>query len=360
MSDRGARGGRHHAGADAARAGVDPGRRGVRPVRPQLRFRPRRVARGSRRPTSRAHRRRAPVVPAALAGHGLSPSRRSAARRGGAADAGRTLGAWRAGPARHAVRDAALAEGAKRRAEGTGGVTRTSRSRRSTRRAAPTSTTAPRAPSRPRRRPCRSAWPRSAPALRPSSPGSPRRIRCGPTAGAIAAPCPDPHEIPAELDASATPQARADRAYQIATASFYAGAVGRRGDALPRHRRGSHVAVAAVGRVPRRPRVPAQGHDRRRRRRARSGGAGRRRGRVREGRRGSGVAAARVGGRPRAVHRSAAASGRAAPRGGREAARARRRRVVQRRSRRISLPVPAQRAGRGRAAAPADVAPPIR
>ena len=30
-------------------------------------------------------------------------------------------------------------------------------------------------------------------------------------------------QIPAELDASATPQARADRAYQIATASFYAG-----------------------------------------------------------------------------------------------------------------------------------------
>ena len=40
--------------------------------------------------------------------------------------------------------------------------------------------------------------------------------------------------------------------------------VGRRGDALPRHRRRSNVAVAAVGRVPRRARVPAQGHDRRR------------------------------------------------------------------------------------------------
>ena len=57
----------------------------------------------------------------------------------------------------------------------------------------------------------------------PSSPGSPPRIRCGPNCGRDRGSVPRSHRIPAELDASATPQARADRAYQIATASFYAG-----------------------------------------------------------------------------------------------------------------------------------------
>ena len=115
-------------------------------------------------------------------------------------------------------------------------------------------------------------------------------------------------QIPAELDASATPQARADRAYQIAAATFYAG---QWDAAVTRFR-----AIAADRTSPWQPwgdylagrALPAQGHDRRRRRRARSGGAVRRRGRVREGRRGSGVAAARVRGRPRPVHRPAAAS----------------------------------------------------
>ena len=126
--------------------------------------------------------------------------------------------------------------------------------------AAPTSTTAPKAPSRPRRRPCRSASPRwrrharrrrlgrragsGVGQLRPRSqvrgahPGRARRR--GDAAGARRSRLPDRDGVVLRRP------------------------VGRRGDSLPRHRRGSDLAVAAVGRVPRRARVPAQGHDRRR------------------------------------------------------------------------------------------------
>ena len=213
------------------------------------------------------------------------------------------------GAARHAVRDAALAEGAQRRAEGAGGVPAHPARRVRPGRAAPTSTTAPRAPSRPRRRRCRSA----SAALGAADAGRLAWVaaqdqvwaNCGRDRG-VRSP-----QIPAELDASATPQARADRAYQIATASFYAG---QWDAAVTRFR-----AIAADRTSPWQPWGEYLA-GRAFLRKGTIGGAGgasirrpgRRCGRVRAGRRGSGVAAAHVGGRPRAVHRPAAAPRRAA------------------------------------------------
>jgi hypothetical protein len=84
------------------------------------------------------------------------------------------------------------------------------------------------------------------PRRRPSPPGSPRRTRCGPNCGrdrdSSAA-------HPRRARPSAAPQERAPtRAYQIATASFYAGQWDAARDALPRpsppiaRRRGSRGA----------------------------------------------------------------------------------------------------------------------
>ena len=311
MPDRAARGGRYHAGSDAAWAGVDPGRRGVRPFALNLlsSASPRRGSAGVRRGRDR---RRAPVVPAALAGHGLSLSRRSAARRSRAAGAGRAREPGvRFPPGTLLGRSAA--EGAQRRAERTGGGTRTSargvrpRERRLLRHCSEGA-------SRPRRRRCRSASPRWC-----RTPPSMLVRRAGSGVGQLRPRSRRPYR---RSPPSSTPPRRRRRAPTAPTSRDrvvlrrpWNAAVAPSAPSPPiARRRGSRGASTSRPRVLRKGTIGGAGGALDQAALADAAAASRRSLRFRRRRCG-------LGGRSRAVHRFAAASRRAAPRSGREAAR---------------------------------------
>ena len=150
--------------------------------------------------------------------------------------------------------------------------------------------------------------------------------------------------FPAELDAAATPQARADRAYQVAAASFYAG---QWDAAVTRFR-----AIAADRTSPWQPWGEVLAGRAFLRKATIGGGDGALSTPRPPSRRSPRIRCRRCASRrlARPAHRVAARPDALRPEVAREAARGRCRRVVYRRPRRVSLSVPAQRAGRGRAA----------